>query len=100
MCTSWDVHKTIQHVEGFNGRELWLTSLKQLSEVERKNMTISKVEIDRLSVTSSKSFEAVLARSKRPSVVRIWSSLPAQSKTRRPLLNWKEQSIKALGILG
>jgi uncharacterized protein (DUF302 family) len=30
-------------------------------ELERKNMTISKVEIDRLSVTSSKSFEAVLA---------------------------------------
>jgi uncharacterized protein (DUF302 family) len=29
-------------------------------ELERKNMTISKVEIDRLSVTSSKSFEAVL----------------------------------------
>ena len=24
MCTSWDVHKTIQHVGAFNGHELWL----------------------------------------------------------------------------
>jgi hypothetical protein len=27
MCTSWDVHKTIQHVGAFNGHELWLKQI-------------------------------------------------------------------------
>ena len=43
----------IQHVGAFNGHELSLTSLKQLSEVERKNMTISKVEIVALDQAAS-----------------------------------------------
>ena len=63
-------------------------------------MTISKVEIDRLSVTSSKSFEAVLTALKaaigRPDMVEFASAI----KDAQTLLNWKEQSIKALGILG
>jgi hypothetical protein len=53
-------------------------------------MTIRKVEVDRLSVTSSKSFEAVLTALKaaigHPDMVEF----AGQSKARRPLLNWKE----------
>jgi hypothetical protein len=102
MCTSWDVHKTIQHVGPFNGHELWLTSLKQLSQVERKNMTISKVEIDHLSVTSSKSFEAVLAALKaaigRPDMVEFANAI-RNAQTFAELERTVDQSLGNTGLM-
>ena len=69
-------------------------------EVERKNMSISKVEIDRLSVTSSKSFESVLAALKaaigRPDMVEFTNAI-RNAQTFAELERTVDQSLGSTG---
>jgi uncharacterized protein (DUF302 family) len=71
-------------------------------EVERKNMTISKVEIDRLSVTSSKSFEEVLTTLKtaigRPDMVEFANAI-RNTQTFAELERTVHQSLGNTGLM-
>jgi uncharacterized protein (DUF302 family) len=80
--------------------EVWRRS--DSLEVERKNMSISKVEIDRLSVTSSKSFEAVLAALKaavgHPDMVEFANAI-RNAQTFPELERTVEQSLGNTGLM-